>query len=716
MKAKQLPDTAAPPSSIWSKAPRARFAAKVASLERCTVTPGAPRVYAADDWPAAAAAAAAARRNAALELPFEVERQLADDFAFLGSYKEGVETVTAAAVEWGGAGGGCVVRVAANEGVDDIAQKALEDVLMILQRCAARESRDSCAEQCFDIIVHLHHNRILGRVGSVKYKSPLFKRAFQPKRAITLSLKDMLLRRSRKTLSLAHLQDLELLKGQIDALYEAVIALQSLEQSSIVGAIKPILKQIHTIATQDGTGFANRLQTLGLILEERNVRQIGKLANYWRISLNLAKAARSFRRVFSSIRLETVAAYRPSIRPPGSISSYHVHAEVQLLVFYETMASTDSNVVLAPRAIGVSKEACFLCNAFLRAYSLLAITKTHGKLFLKWTVPDLAEYGPETRQRLRDALAAVEVVIQSSLHLERSPGRVRRPEPNQSSINLFNPVYPAPSLSTLRSSPLSRSGAPSLTLVELSTPQIASLPGASPPRIVSPCLSDESSDSSTSTICGPVNRPVGGTELPAQPSRISISSAEQIATHSDDETPLPSTAIRQTITPSSPATVNANWLDLYLSIEPLPLQLSALTLTDDLDQVPAFDRGVVSVAAYEPNDKGLNPATHIIDLAGFAPGTSRVLKTDAGTGEETLCFVLQRDSGLDGLRVECRWDRRHRTSCNCTQSRLSILTDGCHSVAQLSRSVSETWHCYILVSTTVRFGTPASFSGEVKDL
>lgn len=63
-----------------------------------------------------------------------------------------------------------------------------------------------------------------------------------------------------------------------------------------------------------------------------------------------------------------------------------IHAEIQLLFHYEQQPQ----IKLRPRVICSSKNACFLCNTFIRLHNQFYTPKTHGKLYPLWTLPDIS--------------------------------------------------------------------------------------------------------------------------------------------------------------------------------------------------------------------------------------------------------------------------------------------------------------------------------------
>lgn len=69
-----------------------------------------------------------------------------------------------------------------------------------------------------------------------------------------------------------------------------------------------------------------------------------------------------------------------------SLCKKKIHAEIQLLFYYEQEPQTKRR----PRVICSSKNACFLCNAFLHIHNQFYTPRTHGKLYSSWTLPNLS--------------------------------------------------------------------------------------------------------------------------------------------------------------------------------------------------------------------------------------------------------------------------------------------------------------------------------------
>lgn len=119
--------TAQPGRSIWDNVDRRKFERELDDLHRSNFVPE-PQVLEKKDWPEP--------RDIDL-LPFETEKQLADDIAFVSAYENGARYVTAASVEaW--KGNGLLIRLAANEGVCDKVRTAWEQLTPLLRRCSAK--------------------------------------------------------------------------------------------------------------------------------------------------------------------------------------------------------------------------------------------------------------------------------------------------------------------------------------------------------------------------------------------------------------------------------------------------------------------------------------------------------------------------------------------------------------------------------------------------
>jgi hypothetical protein len=241
-----------------------------------------------------------------------------------------------------------------------------------------------------------------------------------------------------------HTPDSEELYHQIEYFHTASLHVE--DSNADLDAIKCAVKGAFQL-TADGFSFFSRLQKANFppsAMDRREVREINKLGNYWRVCLSLAHLSRSYRPLFASLRLELIQPFAASTAF-GVRKVRHVHAEVQMLVHYEIRGRTTW-----PRAIGVSKEACFLCSSLIKSHGLFYVSKAHRQIYPQWTIPDLSEYRSESLDRLQKALADVRRDV-GSLLKQAARNRNFRPYPLQSSTNLHKPSFPTPSVTTAHS-------------------------------------------------------------------------------------------------------------------------------------------------------------------------------------------------------------------------------------------------------------------------
>ena len=218
-------------------------------------------------------------------------------------------------------------------------------------------------------------------------------------------------------------------------------------------------------------------------------RAMSKLGRYYCVACDLIDAARSskytlFRRV--SVRalekpllnmafiadhsagfdqaLQRVSAtshqHPPNVYDPQHVSAartkfqsrmsnctipWKVHAEIQLLLFYEQQPHK-----IRPRIISSSKSACYLCNLFIHLHGEFHISRTHGRLYDRWILPErpineVAANRPllSVINRLNEAL---EVKIIHTLSRKPLPF----PHPDESVLLLREPWSSNSTLSRIR--------------------------------------------------------------------------------------------------------------------------------------------------------------------------------------------------------------------------------------------------------------------------
>ena len=108
-------------------------------------------------------------------------------------------------------------------------------------------------------------------------------------------------------------------------------------------------------------------------------------------------------------------------RTSATLAESKVHAEIQLLFFYESYRAD-----LPPRVICSNKSPCYLCHLFFDLHGQFHVPATHGKLYPGWILPTwIAEINDERRRdigRMIDNLHARLVLrIQKQVKMKRGP-------------------------------------------------------------------------------------------------------------------------------------------------------------------------------------------------------------------------------------------------------------------------------------------------------
>lgn len=318
----------------------------------------------------------------------------------------------------------------------------------------------------FDVVLDLNRNRLLGRFGSSKNCAPSHRHEAKAPR-LPIELED-LLRGSPLTLRSRHTDDYTRLLADVEVLRRKFLNFESVSDDRKL--FRELVLQVYKI-TGDGVSLQPRLQRLGFSFEVQQhklVRQLLKIANYWRACHELPRIAREYRTMFSDIRIEPVQHYMPAY---FGDQPRHVHAEVQMIVHYELNPTQ-----YMPRVLGASKEACFLCDACIRAHGRFFVSRAHETLFEKWAIPDLAEYSTETLDRFRNVVQRINADVKREHTRHLKGKRFRHPFPPQSFVNLNPANIRTPSEASRMSSvtgnhydsnDLGRLAVPNLQLVRL---------------------------------------------------------------------------------------------------------------------------------------------------------------------------------------------------------------------------------------------------------
>ncbi|KAH8675544.1 hypothetical protein BX600DRAFT_534991 [Xylariales sp. PMI_506] len=372
-------------------------------------------------------------------LSFDQERQVCSAFAFLAGVSDDPNHVMAVAVEEHDDIDSIHVKLAVNRtygGFDKpVLSKVAEGFNRILHGLsrAARGDSKASIDQVFREVINLSRERILRRLRSRKVtlrdpKKPLLV-------AHVRSIREDVHPRLSSPKRQIFLQELDIIIQRMEEVEDAEAGPQ--EQKALRALVKSIRRFQHVVnlgqALNVGTGKLN--PSIGRAVNE----SFGKLAHYRSATRYLYDLATECK-IFKNFDIEEVLrppmwiqqypqpppTYVPDLsntlmqygirqrtinkldlkikcpRPQATtateftkivkqtLSSGRVHAEVQLLSYYQDMMSGTAETVvplLPPRIIASSKRACFLCNALFHEDGRFAVPGTHGVVYPGWLLP-----------------------------------------------------------------------------------------------------------------------------------------------------------------------------------------------------------------------------------------------------------------------------------------------------------------------------------------
>lgn len=106
-----------------------------------------------------------------------------------------------------------------------------------------------------------------------------------------------------------------------------------------------------------------------------------------------------------------------------------VHAEIQLLFYHEWNPCN-----LPPRIICSSKQACFLCDLFIKIHGKFTVPSTHGRLYEKWALPHGFENVKNADEGIFTICWTFVSAIENALRREIRLARKAFPDPYESMI------------------------------------------------------------------------------------------------------------------------------------------------------------------------------------------------------------------------------------------------------------------------------------------
>ena len=284
----------------------------------------------------------------------------------------------------------------------------------------------------FDKVLQLSEQRILNRLRPPWVKQP----SYMSKRLPFLG--DQLLQCVRTLRQGFQTPQATVFINQTDQLIASLEVLrQQLHGSSLMHSIKTVIhKCVHVAALGKTRSVEQHLKSLGMsakIFESPEIRQIDKIARYLFLCKDLVRIARreEYTTLLREINVIYLRAYTGLSRPAIK-EVCHVHAEIQQVLHYETEPHHP-----APRAIGCSKSACYLCDLFLHKQCQFRVSQSHRRLYHRWTLPDI---NLTTETQTLSYRAIIQSMVQDLRQVIRSLGGTKTWKPWPLESQAFLPL------------------------------------------------------------------------------------------------------------------------------------------------------------------------------------------------------------------------------------------------------------------------------------
>ncbi|KFY19304.1 hypothetical protein V493_08027 [Pseudogymnoascus sp. VKM F-4281 (FW-2241)] len=353
------------------------------------------------------------KTNVKRSLDFWLEKEIANNLAFLSVTSDDSRKVMAVCVEEHINGEGITIRIASNTEAFSEAAVGFRKIGVILERVARRR-------EYIRQVIALDIDRILSRLRSRHTSTK--RKAGKP--AIITQLYDAINDESVK--STASLTDRS--QGLQD-LFTELEGIPDINASTALThrLVRNIVAQAYILTSTTDLDLLfrdSKLQPPSLI--SHIPLAFGKLSRYYSATRSLICAARDPEcRVFRTVVIEPFHTGIPSSLHEDGIK---VHAEIQLLFFYELHPDLPR-----PRIICASKSACYLCNLFFRLHGVFQVPRSHGKLYPQWTLPDWLPILAARHAELANLTTRLKAALDSRAKLPRG---TRHTDPNESVVSL----------------------------------------------------------------------------------------------------------------------------------------------------------------------------------------------------------------------------------------------------------------------------------------
>jgi hypothetical protein len=456
------PRTADPEQSVWRDLPEDTFREHLVRLEeRTNAVPMDAEQF--------AVSTNSSSHHSNRLLSVNDEQCLAIAFAFLVAVEEGAQSVAAVCLEEDVKNTTLTLRFAAVDAISEAVQQALRQVIEVLCE-GTGQAFDSHLklDEVFQLVTKMHFRRILARLRSSKWTKPKFLSRSHKKPLwqdfANLSHRVQFLY-SKREVSIR--QSLEKQLENLARLYSSFETVAMDSDEEFAHLVRLISTSYDVCTCEVVKEYARRLAAAGSTSQVRSalktLRQIEKIAAYYRISNTLIRTSRRYPQYFQNkkpllVFLAPYASVPTSIGYEDWAKSCHVHAEIQLIVYYDMHSSgpfannsishgPDNANSLPPRVIGTSKYLCYLCYLFMKTHGRYSPANTHGRLYDQWTIPDCAEFGDKQRSFYRYIVQQIDNEVLS----RASEPLIWRPEPMTSRENLLDAERDESSIALWRS-------------------------------------------------------------------------------------------------------------------------------------------------------------------------------------------------------------------------------------------------------------------------
>ena len=285
------------------------------------------------------------------------------------------------------------------------------------------------------------------------------------------------------------------IRVQLSPIYETFRQLESLPLESdpkepLQQCLFDLIGQFAAVDTATLQSLLSMPRKLDPTLKTALPRAVGKIARYLKIATDLVNAARDpDSKLLQRIRIETLkppplstvhpqAEYHAALsritsmknrgylvrypltslptletgfqRRIGRLADRKVHAEIQLLLYYEQTLPPASR---RPRIICSSKSACYMCWHFIQSHGQFHVPSTHGTIYDLWTLPFQLDVTDDARIRLQNAAATLSSRMESKI-LQTLNQKLRAfPQPNESTLFLREPYESTSTIANVQCSP-----------------------------------------------------------------------------------------------------------------------------------------------------------------------------------------------------------------------------------------------------------------------